>query len=64
MARRSELERGVCPVCEEAGQVIYRYGETVLATADGGRSIVVSQAICSECLRVVLEAAEGGWLNT
>ena len=64
MARRSDPPRETCPVCEEVGQVVYRFGETILATADGGASIVVSQAICSECLRVVLEAAEGGWLNT
>jgi hypothetical protein len=63
MARRSELARETCPVCEEAGQVVYRYGEAVIATADEGAFIVVSQAICAECLRVILEATEGGWLN-
>ena len=63
MARRSELAKETCPVCEEAGQVIYRYGETILEALEGGGSVVMSQAICSECLRVVLEAAEGGWLN-
>ena len=64
MARRSELAKETCPVCEEAGQVIYRYGETILEAAEGGESVVLSQAICSEWVLVVLKAAEGGWLNS
>ena len=61
MPRKPETEVSTCPVCGELGQV-YAYGERVVNTGAHGVDWVLSQGVCKECLKVVVEAAQEGSL--
>jgi hypothetical protein len=61
MLRKSEPAPSICPVCGELGRV-YAFGEKVVNTGAYGVDWVLSQGVCKECLKVVVEAAQEGSL--
>ena len=48
-------------MCGELGRV-YAFGEKVVNTGPHGVDWVLSQGVCKECLKVVVEAAQEGSL--